>query len=401
MPLTTFRQALQQVIEVASGCVLPAEHIALESAGDRILAEDLCAPFAVPGFRHSAMDGYAIDNSAAAPEDASYRIVGQILAGDPPFRALQVGEAVAIATGAMLPDNASQVIPRESAGAAGDDRVVLAANPAAPSHIRGAEDDYRAGELALRAGNRLGFAALGVLASFGMSSVRVVRRPRVAVLVTGSELVPAGAPRQPGRIHDSNGASLRGLLRGEGIEVMPTAALADDIDTIRRQLAAACAGSDVVISTGGASAGVADFMPRLLAELGEVVFWKVAMRPGMPVLFGRVGRCLVFGLPGNPVAVVAGFLSLVRPVLRRMQGAAPPATEWARLAEATAKNHDRLEFRRAHVHVDEHGVQRACLHPALSSGVLRSVLESNALVVLDAERRQWQADELVAVLRYG
>lgn len=400
MALIPFQQALDKVIEAAAMYALANESIGMGFAAGRIAAADIRAPFAVPGFRHSAMDGFAIQDDRVAATNARFRSVGQILAGDPPFRSLEAGEAVLIATGAMLPDGATRVFPREASRMAGEDAVLLDWGEGSPPHIRGAEDDYAAGALAIAAGGRLGFAALGALASFGMSQVCVAKKPRVSVLVTGSELVPAGAPRAPGQIHDSNGATLRGLLLCEDIETTPALALTDDAALIRGELLCACAESDLVISSGGASAGVADFMPRLLDELGEVIFWKVAMRPGMPILFGRIGSCLVVGLPGNPVAVVAGFLSLVRPMLRRMQGAPPPVAEYARLAETASKHHDRLEFRRARLHIDEQGIQRAHLHAALSSGVLRSVVESNALVILEAERHQWNAGDVVTVMRY-
>ncbi len=400
MALIPFQLALDKVIEAGAQHALAIESIGIEFAAGRIAAEDIRAPFAVPGFRHSAMDGFAIRDGRAAATNAEFRIVGQMLAGDRPFGALKPGEAVLIATGAMLPDEATRVVPREASHGAGKDAVLLDWGEGSPTHIRGAEDDYAAGALAISAGSRLGFAGLGALASFGSTQMRVAAKPRVSVLVTGSELVPAGAPRPPGRIHDSNAATLRGLLLGEDIDVAPGPALADDIGLIRAELLRACAQSDLVISSGGASAGVADFMPRLLGELGEVIFWKVAMRPGMPVLFGRIGSCLVLCLPGNPVAVVAGFLSLVRPLLRRMQGAPPPAADYAQLGEAASKHHDRLEFRRATVQIDAQGIQRAHLHAALSSGVLRSVVESNALVVLEAERQQWSVGDVVAVMRY-
>lgn len=400
MVLTAFDAALASVIGTAQSARLPDESVALGQACGRILAEDVRAPFAVPGFDHSAMDGFAI---ARPPQPQPFELLldvsGRVLAGDPPFRTINAGEAVEVATGAIVPEGTDRVVPVEASVREGQ-QVRLRLQPDALHNIRGGDDDYRRDQLALLAGAAIGFAACGVLASFGRTDVRVASRPRVAVLVSGSELVPAHAPRAPGRIHDSNGPVLRGLLRGEGIDAQLLGPLPDAPAQLRAALQAAAANSDVVITTGGASVGQADYMPRLLAELGEIVFWKVAMRPGMPVLFARIGKCLVFALPGNPVAVVAGFLSLVRPALRVLQGAMPPARTHARLLQPLQKLHDRLEFRRGVLGTSSAGVAEVSAHPALSSGVLRSVVETNALIMLDADRQHWPAGAVVEVLCY-
>ncbi|MDZ4813089.1 MAG: molybdopterin molybdotransferase MoeA [Pseudomonadota bacterium] len=402
MALTTFEDARQCVLDASRSARLLDETVPVELAYSRILAENVSAPFALPGFDHAAMDGYAIAAPALQlPAELIVRVVGRTLAGDPPFGPLSAGEAVQIATGAMLPQGTERVVPVESSEELDDDRVRLRLSAVASSHIRGAEDDYRSGQIALIAGSSIGFAASGVMASFGLREVRVSRRPRVSVLITGSELVPAGGARTPGRIYDSNGALLRGLLLAEGLEAQMHGPLPDNAQGLRAALLAASACSEVVITTGGASAGVADFMPRLLAELGEVLIWKVAMRPGMPLLFARIGRTLVFGLPGNPVSVVAVFLSLVRPALRVMQGASPPLMPRARLLHPLQKTHNRLEFRRATLSVDDQGVAQVQAHPALSSGVLRSVAESDAMILLDAQRMRWEIGDLVEVLRYS
>ncbi len=402
MALTRFEEAKTLVLETAHTFFLGDERIALTDALDRVLAADVCAPFPVPGYTHAAMDGYAIITPLTPVlAESTFDVAGRTMAGDAQFRHIAAGEAVQIATGAVLPEGADRVVPVESSAPSGDNQVLLQLSPDAATHIRGAEDDYRLGQLALTAGSRIGFAAAGVLASFGLSDVLVRRRPRVTVLVTGSELVPAGSPRPFGRIHDSNGAVLRGLLRAEGIDATIIGPLADDAELLRNALRSAAASSDLVISTGGASAGQADFIPRLMTELGEVLFWKVAMRPGMPVLFARLGGALAFALPGNPVAVVAGFLALVRPAVRSLQASPQPSPVFARLVQSLQKSHNRLEFRRAAFTVDGQGVAQADAHPVLSSGVLRSVAETNALIVLNAERSEWQAGDVVEVLRYA
>lgn len=402
MALTRFEDAKARVLAAAVQAQLPVEWVAVEIADGRVLAEDITAPFDVPGFDHAAMDGFAIaDSLETLPAERTLAVVGRTLAGDPVFRPIHSGEAVQIATGAMIPAGTQRIVPVEASTWLDADHVRLRIPVDAASHIRGRDDDYRSSQHALSAGSRIGFAALGAMASFGLAEVRVARLPRVSIMVTGSELVPVGNERTPGRIHDSNGALLRGMLRSEGIAPHSIGPLPDEVGQWRQQLLDACTRSDVVITSGGASAGVADFMPKLLAELGEVLVWKVAMRPGMPLLFARIGATLVFGLPGNPVAVVAGFLSLVRPALRALQGAAPPRNTRAQLRQALEKSHDRLEFRRARFVINTQGVAEIDAHPALSSGVLRSVVETNALILLDADRRQWQAGEVVDVLTYS
>jgi molybdopterin molybdotransferase len=401
MALTRFQEALGLALDAAHSLSLGQESVLASLASGRVLAEDVAAPFAVPGFDHSAMDGFAIASPAALnTEVQEFDVVGRALAGDPLFRPILPGEAVQIATGAMVPAGTARVVPIEASEPCVSQRIRLRLGGDGATHIRGADDDYRAGQLALSAGRRVDFAAAGVLASFGMQQVNVRRRARVTVLVTGSELVRVGTARAPGRIHDSNGSVLRGLLRSENIEAQVIGPLIDDPQQLRAALLAATSSSDLVITTGGASAGQADFMPALLAELGQVLFWKVAMRPGMPVLCARVDGSLVFGLPGNPVAVVAGFLSLVRPVLRALHGEPPPVKLHARLQQALEKTHARLEFRRALLSIDVQGIAQVAAHPALSSGVLRSVAETNALILLDAERRSWQSGEVVEVLSY-
>jgi len=400
MAMMAFEQARRLVLEAAAAQPMSAESVAVFDSLGRVLAEDVHAPFDVPGHPHAAMDGYAIVGSGELTLPKRFRVVGRTLAGDLPFRALAPDETIAIATGAVVPPGAARVVPVEIAQRLDDEHVALRIDAEAPRHIRAADEDFAEGALALRRGERIGWAGLGVLSSFGRVDVCVARRPRVAVLVTGSELVPAGLPRRPGQIHDSNTASLHGLLRAEGIDTRRMPPVVDDPALLREALLRASAESDLVISSGGASAGQVDHMPRLLAELGEVLIWKVAMRPGMPVLFGRIGTTLVMALPGNPVAVVAGFLALVRPLLRQLQSTALPPLVHARLDADAEKLHDRLEFRRASLRIDEQGVVRARLHPNLSSGALRSVLESDALVLLAAERRQWRAGDVVEVLCY-
>jgi molybdopterin molybdotransferase len=255
------------------------------------------------------------------------------------------------------------------------------------------------GEIAVRAGEILHAARLGVLASCGLARVPVARRPRVALFATGDELVPPGEPLGFGEIHDSNRFSIGGLLEGLGIVAQPCAHLRDEVPALREALAGAAQVSDVVVTCGGVSAGEADHIPRLLAELGRIHFWKVRMKPGMPFLFGEIGKALVFGLPGNPLSSLATFRALVEPCLLAMQGATAEPARWrARLVAPYAKTHDRTTFLSAHVDTDEHGQLRARLLDRQGSGMLRGVAEANALVVVGEDVRELAAGDVVDVL---
>ncbi|MFN9731024.1 MAG: gephyrin-like molybdotransferase Glp [Pseudomonadota bacterium] len=381
----------------------PVEQVPLAAALGRVLAFDTPAPRAIPGFAHAAMDGYALRGADLDPSATTrLRLRGVVLAGDGVPAPLRVGECLRIMTGVPLPTGADTVavreIAREDSGA-----VEIAPGTAPGANVRAADDDFAAGATALRAGQPAGPAALGVLASFGALTVAVRARPRVAVVVSGDELVPPGASPGPGQRHDSNGSLLPALAIASGAALASVVHAGDDPAVLERALRDAAADADFVLTTGGASAGDADFLPALVARIGERVFWKVAMRPGMPAFFGVVGGAPVFGLPGNPVSVFATFHALVRPALARWLGATaldPPPVA-ARLAQVVDKRHSRVEFRRARVEVDATATLRVALHPSISSGALRSVLESNALAELAAQPRRWEAGEVVPVHLFG
>jgi molybdopterin molybdotransferase len=238
-----------------------------------------------------------------------------------------------------------------------------------------------------------------VLASCGPSSAPVSARPRVAVLVTGDELVPPGTALGYGQIHDSNRYALSGLLHGMGIDVRQSSHVRDDPKALGDELLEASRTCDVVITSGGVSAGEADFMPQLLADIGQVYFWKVRMKPGMPFLCGRVGRALVCGLPGNPVSGYATFLALLKPALEAMQNARPAANALrARLREPLRKNHARSEFRRATLACDDSGVLWASALAQQGSGMLRGVAEADALIVLPETAREYAQGEVLEIL---
>ena len=395
--LDAARRAIADRIPAAAA---PVETVPLDASRGRVLAHAIAAPRDVPGFAHAAMDGYALRAADLRADSPSrLRLRGVLLAGAGEASALAPGECLRIMTGAPMPAGADTVVIRENAREADDGMVELVPGTAPGANVRMADDDFAAGAPALAAGKVLDAAALGVLASFGFDAVPVRARPRVAVLVTGDELVPPGRPLGPGQRHDSNRTLLSALLADLGALPRDTAALGDDEALLEAALRAAAADADFVVTTGGASAGDADFLPSILARIGERVFWKVAMRPGMPAFFGFVGGTPVFGLPGNPVSVFATCHALLRPALARWLGAPaldpPPLV--ARLEGEVDKRHARLEFRRARLRVDADGVLRVAVHPSTSSGALRSVLESDALAEFAAPPRRWLDGERVPV----
>jgi molybdopterin molybdotransferase len=328
---------------------LPTEEVLLRRAGGRVLARAAVAVVDLPPFRSSAMDGFAV---RADDTPGTLVVVGQSAAGRPAGVRVSAGEAIAISTGAVVPDGADAVVPVESTSSEG--KRVTARAVGKGDNIRLPGGDVRAGGEVAAAGIELGPIQLGALAAAGVSSVDCGRRPRVAVVPTGNELRPPGVPLEPGEIYESNGVLLEALARGAGADPSVVGPVPDDEDATHGALEDALAGNDVVITSGGVSVGPHDLVRAELGKLGvEEVFWRVAVKPGKPVAFGTVGATLVFGLPGNPVSSLVGFELFVRPALRALQGAQEPGPVYrsGRLARPLARDPDRDQFVRARVRV--------------------------------------------------
>jgi len=372
------------------------ETLALADCVSRVLAGSVRAANDVPAHDNSAMDGYAIDR-ASIPEsgEATLALLGTAWAGRPFEGTVGKGETVRIFTGAIMPDGADTVVIQERVRVAGD-TVRIAADVEPGRNVRPAGEDVAAGEEVFAAGRRLGAAELGVLASLGVGRATVTRRPRVAFFTTGDELLPLaddtdGAPPPQGCLYDSNRYTLGALLAGLGVEAIDLGIVADEPVATRRALRTGAARADLVVSSGGISAGEADFVTRAFHEIGEVAFWKIAMRPGRPLAFGRIGAAgsdgaAFFGLPGNPVAVMVTFLQFVRPAILRLSGMReiePPVLP-ARSLSTLRKSPGRVEYQRGFMRVvdgdlvvESTGKQGA--------GRLSSMSAANCLIVLDAD----------------
>jgi molybdopterin molybdotransferase len=360
---------------------LPAETVPLDDACGRVIAADVIAARALPGFDNSAMDGYA---ARAAELPGTLPIAGVVAAGEVRGEPVPPGAVVRIFTGAPLPPELDTVVIQEDARASGD-RVEL---PAAPpgDNVRRAGEDVATGERVLAAGTRLGPWDLGVLAALGVARVPVARAPWVALIATGDELVDIDTAPGPGQLVDSSNHTLAALVREAGGRADRLGIARDDPAAIRRMLEAA-ATYDAVITTGGVSVGDRDHVRAALAEAGVVPeLWKVAMKPGKPFSFGLRGATPVFGLPGNPVSTVVGFELFLRPALLAMQGASVLERPRApvRVPGGYRKQAGRAHYLRARVVRDEGGLI-AYPHPKQGSAMLSSLLGMNALVELGAE----------------
>jgi len=364
----------------------PVETLPVMAAGERILARDVVSPVDVPPHDNSAMDGFAFagsDLSATGPtvlQCVGHALAGAAWAGPPP----QTGQCLRITTGAIMPAGLDTVVAHEMVQVQGDRITVPLGRVHTGDNRRMRGEDIAQGQAALRQGQRLTPAAWGLLASLGLPEVAVRQRLRVAYFSTGDEILSLGQVPREGAVYDSNRYTVCGLLQRMGCEWIDLGVVPDDPHRLRAAFEEAAQRADAIITSGGVSVGEADHTKALMRELGDVDFWRIAMRPGRPMAVGRMGQTLMFGLPGNPVAVMVTFLAFVRPALWRMMGCtdAPPLLVRAQSQQAMRKKAGRTEYQRGVVSRSDNGTLQVSTTGNQGSGVLSSMVQGNALIVL-------------------
>jgi molybdopterin molybdotransferase len=398
LPVSLARQAIERFITPIDS----VELVPLREALDRVLARDVISPIDVPAHDNAAMDGWALrfaDLDTDGPK--AFEPIGTALAGKPFTGTVAPNQAVRIMTGAVMPADCDTVVIQELVATDGQG-IIIPPRQQQGQHRRLRGEDLCAGKAAVSAGRLLRPAELGLLASLGIALVPVQRRLRVAFFSTGDELRSLGEPLDPGCVYDSNRYTLMGMLTRLGVELIDLGVVPDSPQALEAAVREASRTADAIVSSGGVSVGEADFTREIMNRLGEVAFWTIAMRPGRPMAFGRIGQASYFGLPGNPVAVMITFLFFVRDALVRQSGASPrpvlPVP--VRSMMAIRKKPGRTEYQRAIVGIGEDGVLQARLTGSQGSGVLRSMSEANCLMVLHHDQTAIESGDIVDAILF-
>ena len=383
--------------EAMRACITPiadTEAVAVRNSLGRVLAQEIVPTINVPAHDNSAMDGYAVRFADLAQPLTE---VGTALAGKPFAGSVGAGQCVRIMTGAVMPAGTDTVVIQEVVKREGN-RIVVPPGQKRAQNVRYAGEDLKIGVPVLKPGKLLRPAELGLIASLGIGEARVMRKLRVAFFATGDELASIGSALKAGEVYDSNRYTLHGMLSRLGVEITDLGVVRDDPAALEAALRRA-AQADAIVTTGGVSVGEADFIRQLMAKLGEVLFWKIAMRPGRPMAFGRIGNAWLFGLPGNPVAVMVTFYQFVRDALLHLSGRtddyAIPLLR-ATAADNIRKVPGRTEYQRGILFRDG-GEWKVRTTGQQGSGVLRSMAEANCFIVLEHERGAVKAGEQVQV----
>jgi molybdopterin molybdotransferase len=374
-------------------CITPisqTESVPVREALGRVLAGEIVPSINGPAHDNSAMDGYAV---RFADLDQPLKEIGTALAGKPFNGKVGAGECVRIMTGAVMPEGTDTVVIQEIVKKDGG-RIVVPSGQKKAQNVRYAGEDLQKGKAVLGKGKLLRPAELGLIASLGIGQVKVKRKLRVALFATGDELASIGTALKDGEVYDSNRYTVHGMLSRLGVEIVDMGVVRDDPAKLEAAFRKASS-ADAIITTGGVSVGEADFIRQMMAKLGEVLFWKIAMRPGRPMAFGKIGNAYLFGLPGNPVAVMVTFYALVRDALLHLAGRSDEVLPLlkATAAESIRKVPGRTEFQRGILSAD--GKVRTTGQQG--SGVLRSMSEANCFIVLEHERGNVSAGEPVGV----
>jgi molybdopterin molybdotransferase len=404
--------SVDQVNEFLAHLVQPvsadeSQDVFLFDALGRVLAQDVISPISVPAHNNSAMDGFAFDASQLqADQPLTLRVVGTALAGKAWQGKVNTGECLKIMTGAILPDGLDTVAPQEFCQVQSTHDVNTVTIP--PNILKTGDnrrligEDLMQGQPALQAGQHLTPAALGLVASLGLPDVRVHRRLRVAYFSTGDEVLSLGEAPREGAVYDSNRYTVFGLLTRMGCEVIDMGVVRDDPALLEAAFAKAAREADAIITSGGVSVGEADFTKAMMKKLGDVAFWKIAMRPGRPMAVGRIGKSVLFGLPGNPVAVMVTFLAFVRPALLRMMGSTAQTAPLlrAQCLEPLRKKAGRTEYQRGWVSRAADGTLHVRTTGNQGSGVLSSMVQGNGLIVLHHTQGHVAVGDTVDVMMF-
>jgi molybdopterin molybdotransferase len=361
------------------------ECLPVRSALGRVLAEDILSPCNVPNHNNSAMDGYALNaDDLAVAGITTLKIVGTAFAGKSFAGKVGKGECVRIMTGAVMPEGCDSVVIQEHVQVE-DQHISFGEGVKRGQNLRYAGEDLKRGQMVFPAGHLVRPADLGLIASLGIGEVRVYRKLRVAFFSTGDELASIGQMLQEGQVYDSNRYTIYGMLARLGVDIIDMGVVRDDPKLLEQALLDAAAAADVILTSGGVSVGEADFMKQLLNELGQVVFWKIAMKPGRPLAYGKIGNAHYFGLPGNPVSVMVTFYQFVRDAMLVLMGQPNPAPVpllSATCTDAMKKAPGRTEFQRGVLFLDDDSAWKVGPIGNQGSGVLRSMSEANCFIVL-------------------
>ena len=395
MPVDQARQYIKSFLD-------PVEHkesITLHTALGRVLAQDIRATHNVPNHDNSAMDGYAFNAGDLNEGLTRLKVTGAIFAGNPLTGSFVKGACVRIMTGAAIPIGADTVIAQERVETL-DDSIQFKDIPTRGANVRLTGEDLQAGQVVLNIGHRISPADLGLIASLGIGEVMVYRKLRVSFFSTGDELASIGSTLETGQVYDSNRYTLFGILSRMGVEIQDLGAIPDDPLLLEKTLIKAAESSDVILTSGGVSVGEADYMKQLLQKLGQVLFWKIAMKPGRPPAFGKIGNAHYFGLPGNPVAVMVTFYQFVRQAMLVLMGQPNPApTPMLNVICTTPirKLKGRTEFQRGILFASEDGNWEVKTTGNQSSGVLSSMSQANCFIILNDDVGNVEAGTTVKV----
>lgn len=394
--LMPIKQALEKILQQAH-TITDIQTLNLLEAKERVLAHSITSLIDVPPHDNSAMDGYAI-RVADVAINPQLELVGTSLAGEPFKGELKSGQCVRIMTGAVIPKGADAVVMQENTAVDGPNvRINQLCNVG--NNIRKAGEDIQKSDVVVEKGTRLSPAHLSLIASVGIANVSVIRKPRIALIATGDELTRPGEPLKQGAIYESNRYALIGMLENAGAKVIDFGIVKDEINQLTDVFTQAQQEADLIISSGGVSVGDADFVKDIITEMGQVDFWKVAIKPGKPFAFGKLAKTLFCGLPGNPVSSYVTFQQLVLPLIKHLTGqpAFAVQTLTAMVAETLYKRPGRADYQRGHYYYQDNGQLMVRALGKQGSGIMSSICHANCYIMLDIESKNVDSGSLVSI----